>query len=63
MVLLFVKQLFHVPVLGHLPWGCIDLLSASGNYKKRYGLVYADFEHDLYRYKNDSFYWYKKVIA
>lgn len=51
-----------IPVLGYLPWGCIDLYSASGNYKKRYGFVYVDFDGDLSRYKKDSFYWYKKVI-
>lgn len=51
------------PVLGFLPWGCIDLYSASGNYNKRYGFVYVDFEDDLARYKKDSFWWYKKVIA
>lgn len=52
----------NIPVLGYLPWGCIDLYSASGNYKKRYGFIYVDFEHNLERYKKDSFYWYKKVI-
>ncbi|WP_270748760.1 glycoside hydrolase family 1 protein [Lactobacillus amylovorus] len=52
-----------LPVLGYLPWGCIDLFSASGDYHKRYGFVYVDFEHNLERYKKDSFYRYKKVIA
>lgn len=53
----------HVPVMGYLPWGCIDLLSASGDYTKRYGFVYVDFEKGLERYRKDSFYWYKAVIA
>lgn len=52
-----------VPVLGYLPWGCIDLYSASGDYTKRYGFVYVDFDRDLTRYRKDSFYWYKQVIA
>lgn len=52
-----------LPVIGYLPWGCIDLYSAGGDYHKRYGFVYVDFENDLKRYKKDSFAWYKKVIA
>ena len=52
-----------LPVLGYLPWGCIDLYSASGDYHKRYGFIYVDFEHNLQRYKKDSFDWYKKVIS
>lgn len=51
-----------VPVMGYLPWGCIDLYSAGGNRNKRYGFVFVDFDNDLSRYKKDSFYWYKKVI-
>ena len=35
--------------------------------KKRYGFIYVDKNNDgtgtLNRYKKDSFYWYKKVIA
>ena len=52
-----------IPVLGYLPWGCIDLYSASGDWSKRYGFIYVDFEHDLKRYRKDSFFWYQKVIA
>lgn len=57
-----------VDLLGYLPWGCIDLVSAStGEMKKRYGFIYVD-EDDygrgsFKRYPKDSFYWYKKVIA
>lgn len=56
-----------VDLIGYLPWGCIDLVSASTEeMQKRYGFIYVD-EDDhgqgsLKRYKKDSFYWYKKVI-
>ena len=57
-----------VDVMGYTPWGCIDLVSAStGEMHKRYGFIYADYQDDGTgdgkRYKKDSFYWYKKVIA
>lgn len=52
-----------IPVMGYLPWGCFDLYSASGDREKRYGFVYVDFEHNCDRWRKDSFYWYKKVIA
>ena len=52
----------HVECIGYLPWGCIDLYSASGDREKRYGFIYVDYDHDCTRYKKDSFYWYKKVI-
>lgn len=51
-----------VPVLGFLPWGVIDLYSASGNRNKRYGFIYVDYTDGLKRYKKDSFTWYQKVI-
>ena len=49
-------------------WGCIDLVFAStGEMKKRYGFVYVDADdlgQGTYdRYRKDSFYRYKKVIA
>lgn len=53
----------HVECLGYLPWGCIDLYSASGDHQKRYGFIYVDYEDNCRRYKKDSFYWYKNVIA
>lgn len=54
----------HVPMLGYLPWGCIDLLSASGDASKRYGFVYVDFDTPgMPRYRKDSFAWYAKAIA
>ena len=52
----------HVPVMGYLPWGCIDLLSASGDSSKRYGFIYVGYDDQYKRYKKDSFYWYKEVI-
>lgn len=51
-----------IPVLGYLPWGIIDLYSASGNKNKRYGLIFVDYKNNLKRYKKDSFFWYQKVI-
>ena len=51
-----------VPVLGFLPWGVIDLYSASGNRNKRYGFIYVDYIDGLKRYKKDSFLWYQRVI-
>ncbi|WEV43938.1 family 1 glycosylhydrolase [Lactobacillus sp. ESL0684] len=57
-----------VDVIGYTPWGCIDLVSASGNeMSKRYGFVYVDQDDQghgsLARYKKDSFAWYQHVIA
>lgn len=51
-----------VPILGFLPWGVIDLYSASGNRDKRYGFIYVDYDNNFKRYKKDSFSWYQKVI-
>lgn len=57
-----------IPLIGYTSWGCIDLIAAgTGEMKKRYGYVYVDRDDEgkgtLKRYKKDSFYWYKKVIA
>lgn len=57
-----------VEVMGYTAWGCIDLVSVStGEMAKRYGLIYVDLDDNGNgtgnRYKKDSFYWYKKVIA
>ena len=57
-----------VDLIGYTPWGCIDLISAStGEMKKRYGFIYVDVDDEgkgsFVRYRKDSFYWYKKVIA
>ena len=57
-----------VPVMGYTTWGCIDVVSAStAELKKRYGFIYVDRHDDgsgtLTRYKKDSFFWYKDIIA
>lgn len=57
-----------VDLIGYTSWGCIDLISAStGEMRKRYGYIYVDRDDQgngtYRRYKKDSFYWYKKVIA
>lgn len=57
-----------VDLMGYLPWGCIDLVSAStGEMKKRYGFIYVDRDNGgkgtLARSRKKSFYWYKDVIA
>jgi len=57
-----------VELWGYTPWGCIDLVAAStGEMAKRYGFVYVDADDrgqgTFDRYRKDSFYWYKKVIA
>ena len=56
-----------VDLMGYLPWGCIDLVSAgTGEMKKRYGFIYVDMDAQghgtLNRMKKKSFYWYKHVI-
>lgn len=57
-----------VDLIGYTVWGCIDLISVStGEMRKRYGFIYVEQDDlgngSLKRYKKDSFYWYKKVIA
>lgn len=57
-----------VDLLGYTTWGPIDLVSAStGEMAKRYGFIYVDLDDEGNgtgaRYRKDSFYWYKKVIA
>ena len=57
-----------VDVIGYTVWSAIDIVAAStGEMKKRYGLIYVDaddFGNGTYnRYRKDSFYWYKNVIA
>ena len=58
-------------LFGYCPWSAIDLVSTREGAKKRYGFVYVDRDDDdeaakdspMTRYRKDSFYWYKKVIA
>ncbi|WP_221928439.1 glycoside hydrolase family 1 protein [Enterococcus casseliflavus] len=58
---------YGVELMGYTPWGCIDLISASGGQiSKRYGFIYVDLDDDgigsFNRYKKKSFEWYKQVI-
>ena len=58
-------------LFGYCPWSAIDLVSTREGITKRYGFVYVDRDEDdekaktapMKRYRKDSFYWYKKVIA
>jgi len=57
-----------VELMGYTPWGCIDLVSAgTGEMRKRYGFIYVDKDDEgkgsQSRFRKDSFFWYKKVIA
>ncbi len=57
-----------VNLIGYTPWGCIGLVSASaGEIRKRCGMIYVDKDGEgkgtLNRFRKDSFFWYKKVIA
>lgn len=49
-------------VCGYYVWSNVDVYSWINGYKKRYGLVYVDFNHDLKRISKDSYYWYKEFI-
>jgi 6-phospho-beta-glucosidase len=54
-------------MMGYCPWSAIDLISTHEGMKKRYGFIYVDRDEfdlgTLDRYRKDSFFWYKKVIA
>ena len=55
-------------LFGYAWWGPIDLVSnGSGQMSKRYGFIYVDRndagEGTLKRYRKQSFYYYKKLIA
>ncbi|MBG9819672.1 6-phospho-beta-glucosidase [Bacillus safensis] len=57
-----------VDLMGYTPWGCIDLISCgTSQMTKRYGLIYVNQDDlgngTLNRYRKDSFFWYKNVIA
>lgn len=57
-----------IPVFGYTMWGCVDLVSsATCEMRKRYGFLYVDGDdlgNGTYRrYRKDSFYWYKELIA
>jgi beta-glucosidase/6-phospho-beta-glucosidase/beta-galactosidase len=40
----------------------MDLYSWINGYKKRYGLVYVDFDNNNKRIPKKSYYWYKNLI-
>ena len=54
-------------MMGYCPWSALDLVSTHEGIRKRYGFIYVDTSDEevgsLKRYRKDSFYWYKKVIA
>ncbi len=56
-----------VRLIAYNPWCAFDLLSTSNGFAKRYGFIYVDrTDEDVKecrRYRKDSFYWYKNVIA
>ena len=56
-----------VDMIGYNPWSAIDLVSTHEGIRKRYGFIYVDTTDEevgtLDRYRKDSFFWYKKVIA
>ena len=57
-----------VDLRGYTMWGVSDLVSSGTiQMSKRYGVVYVDADDmgngSFNRYKKDSFYWYKHVIA
>lgn len=56
-----------VHLIGYCPWSAIDLVSTGEGISKRYGFIYVHRDEmdlkDMKRYRKDSFYWYKKVIA
>ncbi|MGX7273314.1 family 1 glycosylhydrolase [Enterococcus haemoperoxidus] len=56
----------NVGVFDFCLWSFIDLISTTSGFKKRYGFVYVDHtdteNRELIRYKEDSFYWYQRVI-
>ncbi len=56
-----------VEMMGYCPWSAVDLVSTHEGIRKRYGFIYVDTTDEevgtLDRYRKDSFYWYKQVIA
>ena len=55
-----------VELMGYSPWSFEDLLSSHQGFRKRYGFVYIDRDEKggtLNRFRKDSFFWYKDVIA
>lgn len=48
--------------VGYFVWSTMDVYSWINGYKKRYGLVYIDFDDNCKRIPKDSYHWYKKFI-
>lgn len=58
----FLCDRYGLPLMGYIPWGCIDQVSVStSEYVKRYGVIYVrrygDSTGDFARLKEKSFYW------
>ncbi len=51
-----------VNVIGYFVWSTMDLYSWINGYKKRYGLVYIDYENKNKRIPKESYFWYKAFI-
>lgn len=56
-----------VDVQGYMPWGAIDLISAStGEMEKRYGMIYVDLDSEgngtMNRSRKDSYDWYRNCV-
>lgn len=49
-------------VVGYYAWSHTDCYSWINGYKKRYGLIYVDFDGDLKRIPKKSYYWYRDYI-
>lgn len=52
-----------VDVRGYYVWSTFDLYSWVNGYKKRYGLVYVDFDNNNRRIPKKSYYWYSDFIS
>ena len=51
-----------VDVRGYFVWSTFDLYSWVNGYKKRYGLVYVDFDDNCKRMPKKSYFWYRDLI-
>ncbi len=51
-----------IPLRGYFVWSLLDNFEWSFGLKKRFGLIYVDFESNE-RVPKESYHWYKRVIA
>ena len=51
-----------VPIQGYFHWSATDNFEWAHGFKKRFGLIYVDFQNQK-RILKDSAYWFRKVIA